>query len=120
MKKSKSKSRRDAARAARSGVGAFGIFNFAFCIFNCVGVAHAAAEPDNSVFEGGTNTYNNWIEFSAGGLIPSGNRSQAEQDRHQSKGRLAAFRTSTSSRAWRRTRFLPWMAVAFSTPTIMG
>lgn len=86
MKNSKLKTRRGSSRAARPGVGAFGIFNFAFCIFNCVGVAHAAVEPDNSVFEGGTNTYNNWIEFSAGGLIPSGNQSQAEQARHLSQG----------------------------------
>ncbi len=69
----------------------FSIFNWparAFCIFNfafLIGVS-AAAEPDNSVFEGGTNTYNNWVELSAGGLLPSGNRAQAEQDRHWSQG----------------------------------
>lgn len=43
--------------------------------------ASAADEPDNSIFEGGTNTFNNWVEISAGGLISSGNRSQAEQAR---------------------------------------
>ena len=69
----------------------FSIFDWparAFCIFNfafLIGVS-AAAEPDNSVFEGGTNTYNNWVEISAGGLIPSGNKAQAEQDRHLSRG----------------------------------
>ena len=46
----------------------------------------AAAEPDNSVFEGGTNIYNNWIELSAGGLMSNGNESQAAQDRHLSPG----------------------------------
>lgn len=30
-------------------------------------------------FEGGTNTYNNWIELSAGGLMTSGNKAGAEQ-----------------------------------------
>lgn len=31
------------------------------------------------MFEGGTNTYNNWVEFSVGGLITHGNTAQAEQ-----------------------------------------
>lgn len=47
-----------------------------------VGVSVArGAEQDNSVFEGGTNTFNNWIEFSAGGLITDGSQSRAEQAR---------------------------------------
>ncbi len=81
MKPSKTKNRRGSARAVRPRVGAFYILNFAFLIR-----AAAAAEPDNSLFEGGTNTYNNWLELSAGGLIPSGNQAQAQQDRHWSSG----------------------------------
>ena len=34
--------------------------------------------PEQS-FEGGTNTYNNWIDLSAGGLMTSGNNAQAQQ-----------------------------------------
>jgi hypothetical protein len=37
-------------------------------------------------FEGGTNTYNNWVELSAGGLITTGSKAQAEQDRRSSHG----------------------------------
>lgn len=37
-------------------------------------------------FEGGTNAYNNWVEFSAGGLITSGNKAQAEQNEHLRRG----------------------------------
>ena len=29
-------------------------------------------------FEGGTNTYNNWVEFTAGGFLTQGNRAQAQ------------------------------------------
>jgi hypothetical protein len=47
-----------------------------------VGVGLARAEEqDNSIFEGGTNTFNNWIEFSAGGMMTDGNRAEAEQRR---------------------------------------
>lgn len=35
------------------------------------------------MFEGGNETYNNWVELSVGGFIASGNRSQAEA-RHRS------------------------------------
>ncbi len=37
-----------------------------------------ALTPEQS-FEGGTNTYNNWIDLSAGGLMTSGNNAQAQQ-----------------------------------------
>jgi hypothetical protein len=49
-------------------------------LFVGIGLAHAT-EQDNSVFEGGTNTFNNWIEFSAGGMMTGGNRAEAEQRR---------------------------------------
>jgi hypothetical protein len=44
------------------------------------------AEQDNSIFEGGTNTYNNWIELSAGGFLTSGNQAQAEERHRLSQG----------------------------------
>lgn len=31
------------------------------------------------LYEGGTNTYNNWIELSAGGMLTDGNKAQAQQ-----------------------------------------
>ena len=31
------------------------------------------------MFEGGTNTFNNWVELSAGGLLTTGNKAQAQQ-----------------------------------------
>jgi hypothetical protein len=40
--------------------------------------ADAALKPEQ-LYEGGTNTYNNWIEFSAGGLMTSGNKNAAAQ-----------------------------------------
>ena len=36
------------------------------------------------LFEGGTNTYNNWVEFSAGGFLTKGSRSSAEQNQRMS------------------------------------
>jgi hypothetical protein len=47
--------------------------------------AHARAADTNSAmtaeqrFEGGTNTFNNWVEFSVGGLMNRGSTPQAEQ-----------------------------------------
>jgi len=40
------------------------------------------------MFEGGTNTYVNWIEFGAGGFITDGNKAQFQQ-RHQTTGGAA-------------------------------
>ena len=37
------------------------------------------------MFEGGTNSFNNWIDLSAGGFISSGNKAQFQQ-RHQTSG----------------------------------
>ncbi len=42
--------------------------------------AHAAdAVKPLQLYDDGTNTYNNWIELSTGGLITDGNKAQAEQ-----------------------------------------
>lgn len=49
-------------------------------------------EPEKSAltpgqfFEGGTKTYNNWVEVSAGGLFTTGSKAQAEQARRSSRG----------------------------------
>jgi len=48
--------------------------------------AEEAAEPDLSIFEGGTNTFNNWVEFSLGGMLIDGNVSQAQQSRRLPEG----------------------------------
>jgi len=37
-------------------------------------------------FEGGTSTYNNWIELSTGGFLTRGNQAQAEEMQHWSGG----------------------------------
>lgn len=37
-------------------------------------------------FEGGTKTYNNWVEVSAGGMFTTGSKAQAEQSRRLSRG----------------------------------
>jgi hypothetical protein len=39
----------------------------------------ADAVTPEQLYEGGTNTYNNWIELGGGDLIRSGNKAQAEQ-----------------------------------------
>jgi hypothetical protein len=39
----------------------------------------------NQIFEGGTNTYNNWIDLSVGGFVLGGNKSQFQQQ-HQISG----------------------------------
>jgi hypothetical protein len=38
------------------------------------------------MFEGGTNTYNNWVDVSAGGFITGGNNKQFEQQHQTSRG----------------------------------
>jgi hypothetical protein len=37
-------------------------------------------------FEGGTNTYNNWVELSTGGFLTRGNQAQADEIQHWSGG----------------------------------
>ena len=44
------------------------------------------AMTPQEMFEGGTKTYNNWIELSAGGFITDGNAAQAEEVHHLSRG----------------------------------
>ena len=58
-----------------------------------VGGAHARAADTNSVpmtpqdfFEGGTNTFHNWIELGGGGFLTQGNRAQAQQNQQLDHG----------------------------------
>jgi hypothetical protein len=59
---------------------------------NAPAPAAAAAPPvapppltPEQMFEGGTNTYNNWVEFTTGGFITRGNQAQFQQ-RMQARG----------------------------------
>ncbi len=58
---------------------------FVLAAWLLAGRVQAGAGQTNSpmtpeqMFEGGTNTYNNWIELSVGGLMTSGNAAQAQQ-----------------------------------------
>ena len=44
----------------------------------------AAALTPEQMFEGGTNTYHNWVEVSAGGFITSGNKAEFRQQQQKS------------------------------------
>lgn len=44
------------------------------------------APSPEEMFEGGSETYENWVEFSAGGLFTSGNNAQAESRQRMKEG----------------------------------
>ena len=46
----------------------------------------ATPSPRNRWYEGGTNTYNNWIELSTGALLTQGNANQAAQGKQLNTG----------------------------------
>jgi hypothetical protein len=46
----------------------------------------AAPMTPEQFFEGGTNTYNNWIELGMGGFLTKGNKAQAQQQNQNSSG----------------------------------
>src|SRR5437868_5805374 len=48
--------------------------------------ASAVEITPQQIFEGGTNSYNNWIDISAGGFFKGGNEAQAQQQHHTSTG----------------------------------
>lgn len=51
--------------------------------------APAAAAPEltpDQMFEGGTNSFNNWIDLSAGGFLAGGNQAQAQQQHQTATG----------------------------------
>lgn len=54
---------------------------------NATAASAAVAElTPQQMFEGGTNSYNNWIDLSAGGFITGGNKAQAQQQHQTSTG----------------------------------
>jgi hypothetical protein len=80
--KTKSQSKKQPARASRQSwscrcvIGAM--------LLTCGAPARAGdtnrpAMTPGQMFEGGTNTYNNWVDLSVGGLMVHGNTAQAQQ-----------------------------------------
>jgi hypothetical protein len=55
---------------------------------NAPAAAAAAVAPltPEQFFEGGTNAYNNWVEFGLGGFITHGNKAQFQQNQQASGG----------------------------------
>jgi hypothetical protein len=58
-----------------------------------IGGTHARAADTNSppmspqdFFEGGTNTYTDWIEMGGGAFVTGGNRAQAQENQHLANG----------------------------------
>jgi len=57
--------------------------------------APAATPPPvtpNQLFEGGTNSYNNWVEPAVGGFVTSGNKAQAEQNNQSRNGAFGGIK----------------------------
>jgi hypothetical protein len=52
---------------------------------NAPAASPVALTPEQ-MFEGGTNSYSNWLDLSAGGFITGGNKAQAQQQRRTSTG----------------------------------
>ncbi len=61
------------------------IIGVAFIVLGARARAGDALTP-NQIFEGGTNTYNNWIEFSTGAMLTQGNANQATQGKQLNTG----------------------------------
>ena len=57
--------------------------------------APAATPPPltpDQLFEGGTNSYNNWVEPAVGGFVTSGNKAQAEQNNQSRNGAFGGIK----------------------------
>jgi hypothetical protein len=67
------------------GVGAAAVSAASAADTNAPPAAPVELTPQQ-MFEGGTNSYNNWIDLSAGGFIKGGNEAQAQQQHHTSTG----------------------------------
>src|SRR6185369_3725385 len=52
---------------------------------NAPAASPVALTPEQ-IFEGGTNSYSNWLDLSAGGFITGGNKAQAQQQHRSSTG----------------------------------
>ena len=77
MKKPSRKSKKLSALRRKAGLGRYVVG----ASLLAAGVSVSAAGPvkPEQVYEGGTNSYNNWIELSAGGMMTDGNTAQAQQ-----------------------------------------
>src|SRR5664280_2804641 len=77
MKKPSRKSKKLSALRRKAGLGQYVVG----ASLLAAGVSAPAAGPvkPEQMYEGGTNTYNNWIELSAGGMMSDGNTAQAQQ-----------------------------------------
>jgi hypothetical protein len=73
----------------RCGAALLGLILPAFALLaadtNAPPATVPAALTPEQMFEGGTNSFNNWIDLSAGGFISGGNKAQFQQ-RHQTYG----------------------------------
>jgi hypothetical protein len=61
---------------------------------NAPPAALPAPMTPQQMFEGGTNSYNNWIEFSTGGFFTSGNRANFQQQHQTSTGAFGGIEGS--------------------------
>jgi hypothetical protein len=71
--------------SALLGVGVAAISTASAADTNAPSAAPLELTPQQ-MFEGGTNSYNNWVDISAGGFITGGNKAQAQQQQHTSTG----------------------------------
>jgi len=81
-KSRKSKKFRPARRKSDLGRCLIGA---SFIVLGAQARAGDALTP-NQIYEGGTNTYNNWIELSTGALLTQGNANQATQGKQLNTG----------------------------------
>ena len=85
----KLKSRRVKAKIQWHGIALLGICASVSVLQAADTNAPAATPPPmtpEQMFEGGTNTYHDWIELGTGGFITSGNKAQAEQNQQSWNG----------------------------------
>ncbi len=85
MKKKLKKSKSFRAIQRKHGLGRYVVGASLVALGTQVHAADPAITPEQ-LFEGGTNTYSNWIEMSAGGMMTSGNKNQAAQGQRMDPG----------------------------------
>ena len=84
MKSKSRKSKKFWPARRKSGLGR--CFVGASCLVLGAQAQAGDALTPNQIFEGGTNTYSNWIELSTGALLTQGNANQAAQGQQHSTG----------------------------------
>ena len=85
MKKKFKKSKALRARQSRAGLGRYLVGASLLALGAQAQAADAVIKPEQA-YEGGTNTYNNWVELSTGGLMTTGNENQAAQGQRMDPG----------------------------------